>query len=239
MASLINSAIFLDRNGFLFYAQGTGGVMQFNFQPNVIRDLEIINQEAFSSQLIQFINQLKVPPFQTVILLSDSVLFEKQFTTPISDENKEVELFLDNLPFEHIGKIVYVGQGQTCIATNRELYTSFASAFQSINCSLLSVFPAFAFDIDANKFVSQSETVLVEIFRKAAANESYNFLKDKPLVKPEPVIRDTSNAQPSQDTNVNQNVTKTESADKTRLFILIGVFVFMLFILGVVAFTML
>lgn len=235
MASLINAVVFVDRNGFLFYAQGLPSTLQFNFVPSVVSDLEIIDQDAFASQVASFLSQAKIPPFQAAILLADGFLFEKQFTSAATTENKEVAVFLDNLPFENVGKVFYNAETFMCIATNKDIYKSLASCFEKHQGTVMSVIPAFAVEIDASKMVSLNDQILADIFRRSAANQVYDFLKDSPL----PKIQNPAETPRVQNQKGSPEQKTQPETDKKRLFVLLGVFGILVIALVVVALTML
>ena len=122
MAEVFTAIIFLDRNGFLVYTNSQHKVFQFNFPTDVVRDLEVINSDLLNSQIAAFFKQTGLKPFQGAIFLSDNLLFEKQVQDLQDKEADELKIFLDNLPFERVGKIEYLGEKTLFVATNSDLY---------------------------------------------------------------------------------------------------------------------
>lgn len=236
MADNSFAVIFLDRNGFLLYSQGLHSVLQFNFAPTVIRDLEIINNELLNTQIAGLFTQSGLKPFQGVILLADSLLFEKQSSSGQESE-EEHKIFVDNLPFEHVSSIVF-GPEQLFVATNKDLYQGLCSAFMDQKATITAVVPAFSLNISPENMLALNDQTAGELFRRTLASSQNNFLKESPLAHSiQPVEKDTS--QKSSPETPTQIVTDTQKPDRKRLFILVGVFVFLLAILGFAALTML
>jgi len=237
MAQTFISIIFVDRNGFLLFSDSINRVLQFNFAPNVIKDLEVINNDELTAQIATFFSQAKLQQFQAVMLLSENLLFEKVFTSPQDEyQKKEMDMFLDNLPFEHVGSIIFANAESKFIATNKDLYGSLKSAFEKQKCTVDSIVPAFIVEINLNQMVSLTKSEAFAIFRKATTLKQYSFLTETPYkdsqteAKQRESTRDIS--QPPQ-----VATKEKKSFVSPRVILLIGVFVVLLVILAVVAYT--
>lgn len=210
--------------------------MQFNFAPTVIRDLEIINTEQLNSQIAALFTQSGLKPFQGVILLADTLLFEKQ-DSPGQESEEEHKMFVDNLPFEHVSSIAF-GPEQLFVATNKDLYQGLSSAFMDQKATISAVVPAFSLNISPENMLALNDQTAGELFRRAMANSQNNFLKESPLTQTVQPAENDASKKSSPEVAPAQTVA-SEKPDRKRLFILVGVFVFLLAILGFAAITML
>lgn len=242
MATNGNGVIFLDRNGMLLFVSSLGRVLQFNFAPNVIRDLEVINHEMLEAQIDAFFKQSGIAPFEGTILLSSNLLFEKPISPEQTDEEKtSLEAFIENLPFEHVGSITYTNDQPRYIATNKDFYQTLIKIFKKNNCVIDLVLPASLVETDVTQMTQLTPQESSRIMRAAQSLKQFSFLINTPqkvtqtaVAKPE-----TQSGQTVQSDSQVPPPPKPDGESKQRLFVLIGVFGVLLLILGVVAFTML
>lgn len=229
MALNYTGIVFLDRNGFLLFSDSIGQVLQFNFPPTVVRDLEIINRDQLDAMIAGFFKQSGLVPFQIAILLSDNLLFEKIFTVPQDEKGqKELELFMDNLPFEHVGSIIFTDSESKFIATNKELYRGISSSFEKLSCTVNAIVPAFVVGFDINQMVQVTPQVASDIYRKAASLRQFSFLTDHAKISAPTKEEGKKDVKPTSDDHVDsfdsQQENKGEKKVNTRLFVLIGLF---------------
>lgn len=242
--ALTNSGIlFLDRNGFLLFSDSINRVVQFNFPPNVVRDLEIIDHDQLAILIDTFFKQAGLAPFQLVILLSNNLLFEKVFTTPQDEKSqKDLELFMDNLPFEHVGSIIFTQNESKFIATNKDLYQGISKSFEKLSCVVAAIVPAFVIGLDINQMVQITPSLASDTYRRAVSLRQYSFLIDKPKAQMKPIEKsksdDIQKIPGDSDDYVQPDAGqgKKEEKNNTRLFLLIGVFVVLIVLLIVAIF---
>lgn len=77
--------IFLDRNGFIIYQETLSNVWQFPFSQDLVQNLDVINKDQLLSSIEEFIKTNKVIASNLIVILSDSVIFQKELTPMHSD----------------------------------------------------------------------------------------------------------------------------------------------------------
>jgi hypothetical protein len=223
--------IYVDVSGMLIYATQMDAVAQFAFSPDVFLDLEFINKEAFISQVGALFQAQNIQPCKILIVLSQNLLFEKEFKSPMTaEQEKDMQLFLDNVPFEHASSIIFENDESKIIATNKDIYQVIAKAFEMQHCIVEYIIPAFIFPIDINRMLSMSQQELITTYRRAQSFKQYSFLTDISLQRQGAKKQNVQSNQPER-SNDKQAGKKVKNRS---LFILIGVFILLLMILGVV-----
>ena len=126
--------IFIQKDKFEYYDEEQSKIFQFIFQPNLIQDLEIVDQDQLLLQIKTFIATNKITPANILYIVANTVIFEKDFQiVPNIDKNLEIQKFLENIPFEHvIYKIIDSEKVSKVLALNRELYDVLKFSLESI-----------------------------------------------------------------------------------------------------------
>lgn len=223
--------LYLDQNGFLLYTSTTPAVVQFAFPQDIIRDLEIINRDLLQAELTKFFKVNSLQPARYIFALSPNLLFEKPFSDSKSSQTeKEIEQFLDNMPFEHTATIIFENAESKLIATNKDLYQTIVKIFGQFGCVVEYILPSYVLGIDVNQALVMNPQMLSDMYHRAASLRQYSFLTDTA----QPVLKKPEQAKQVPDKSV---VAKPE-AEKAhkRLLILVGTFVLLLLVLGVVVF---
>jgi len=225
--------IFLDRNGFLLYQDFLQSVWQFPFSEDLVRHLEVINRDQLVDIILSFVKTNKLVPTSVIIILSDSVVFQKDLSPIQPGQNpqereaqeKEIQQFLENVPFEYfMAKIV----GETrIVATNRELLETIMLPFKKIGCFVESVVPSFVYDGKIDFSQGLTPDTAKAVLRNQDLLKMGNMLisQKEVEVKKEP-------------TDMSPPDSLKEKPKNTMKVVLIAVFVFLLIILAVVYFTM-
>jgi len=149
-ATLPIGIIFLTRRELEYCDSSLSRIAKLGFVQTMVKDLEVLNKEQFDGQIKMFIQQNNIPLVNLVIVLSDSVLFEKDI--PMSqnaqDSNQEddAQTFIDIIPFENTASKIYQFEsGLRVIATNRDFYETVSTAFEAQGFPTVAVLPAFVF----------------------------------------------------------------------------------------------
>lgn len=145
MALEVGSLIYLEKDRLFFY--NGEKVFKLNFTPQIVRDLEILNEDGLISLVFQFIDSVKATPSQFLIVLSESVLF--------AGETKERDLtkieigfqsFIDFVPFDKVLSKKYQVEGIIrMLATNADLINTLSDSFEQRGFVNNGVVPAFVF----------------------------------------------------------------------------------------------
>lgn len=221
--------LFIDQNGLLLFTTTTPAVITFSFPQEIVRDLEIINKDLLQKELIKLIKDNSLKPSRYIFVLSGNLLFEKPFVDSKTPESqKEVQSFLDNIPFEHTATVISENAESKLIATNKDIYQSLARIFEQQGSVVEYILPANILNIDVNQALAMTHSLLADIHRKAPTLRQFSFMTDiLPAVQKNP---EKSNKQDEK---------KEKQGDKKgnkRTLVLIGLFVVMILILIVVAF---
>lgn len=125
------SVTYLASNRLEFYALYLPAVLTYYFRPEEVFDLEVKNEGVFSFQIQSFIERNKLFPTTLIILLSESICFEKIFPEITSGHlDIETQKYIENIPFENVSSKFYkMEKGTRLIATNRDFYESVKNAF--------------------------------------------------------------------------------------------------------------
>lgn len=232
--------LYLDRAGFMLYQDVFQNVLQFIFPEDAVRDLEVLNKEQLIGLIEAFIEINKILPSVIIIVLADSVVFQGQIepltrqadtrTEAIKTYSllnkeyqvKEVQAFLENVPFEDIlAKLIKIEQKTVLVAANKELVATVVAPFQRRGCVVETISPSLICEriIDFTSGLSPQTAQLV--------------LQRLDLIKlGNMLVSQQQTTYESQSPETNQD--KKEKPTNVRLYILIAIFVILLGLLAVV-----
>lgn len=135
--------LYVDKVGFDFYLESAKGNARFQFTPNAVKDLEVINTDILRNQIKTFTESGKIPPVDIIIIIAPSLIFQKdlQIANP-SDEPAAVQKFIDTVPFDRVSSKVYkLGITTRVIATNKDLYNVISDAFEKKGSTTIAILP--------------------------------------------------------------------------------------------------
>lgn len=234
--------LFIDRSGFSLFQDTQSNIPKFNFTPDVVVNLDVVNKEQFTNLLATFIQINKIVPSSLAVILSDTVIYEKDLSIPpptvvnpalpkpalpeqsVPEEN--IQNFLDNVPFEDVlAKVIKSENTNRVVAVNKDLVETIVSVFVSRGSIIEAVVPSFLYGQSANFTQGLTQENIRIILERAEIIKIGNLLTDQQKVSPPPGL----------EIEVKSKEKKPKSI---RQFILIGVFAALLIILAVVYFTM-
>lgn len=233
--------IYLDRNGFILYQDSLASLFQFSFLPDVVRDLEVINKEKLISFINSFIQTTKIIQSSLVVVLSDSVIFQKtlvagsQAAQAVSQtdnntgelQEKEIQNFLENIPFEDIlAKQVKTTLGIMLVAVNKELVETITDPFKKYGCFIAAIVPSFIYGETVN-FASTGLTydTAQAVLQKGELLKQGNLLTGQEAINPPQSLEDNKEQEKEKPKNIRQ-------------YVLVGIFIVLLIILGIAYFTL-
>ncbi|MCJ7740759.1 hypothetical protein MUP32_05625 [Candidatus Microgenomates bacterium] len=169
------SVIFLQRDKINYYDNSLPGVLTLSFTPDIIKDLEVINPPSLHLHIKSFIDNNKISPSQTLIVLSTNVYFEKDFPdSPEFHQDSELQKYIDTFPFENVSTKIYkLATGSKLLATNSDLYQNIKSAFEKTGFIIEAVVPIIVLGKDvaiADKLDEFSAKTILERFDLAKQN---------------------------------------------------------------------
>ncbi|CAN5209050.1 hypothetical protein BH09PAT2_BH09PAT2_05190 [soil metagenome] len=217
----MKSIIYIDRNNLYYYGGNVHTPIAYPFAKTAVVDMEIINEEELATQIADWIKTHKIEPSSTIILLSNTVYFQKEIPegTSVDKQNEIKKMFVENVPFNETQlQEIPIGKSMLLIAINTEFVYAIRDIFQRCGFTLEAIAPiaeiygkqpisAFSVQIaqDALKKITKANGFPLEHVEEIPISAS-----DDPL--------------PSKKTN-------------NRLFLMIGVFVILIGILVIVYMT--
>jgi len=129
MASEVGSLIYLEKDRLFFY--NGEKVFKLDFTPQIVRDLEILNEDGLISLVFQFIDSIKATPSRFLIVLSESVLFSSDTKErDLAKIEAEFQSFIDLVPFDKVLSKKYQVEGVIkMLATNADLINAISDSF--------------------------------------------------------------------------------------------------------------
>lgn len=247
--------IFLDRSGFIIYQETLSNVWQFPFSQELVENLDVINREQLVNSIESFIQTNKVIPSSVIIILSDSVLFQKDLAPKLpnpepqanteenlslqsqstdkphidldykEEQEKEIKNFLDTVPFEDI--LAKVINNTRIVAVNKDLLEALIFPFKKIGCGVDAIVPGFMYQqyVDFSQGLSPDTARI--ILQQADLLKLGNMLTDQQAVIVE-----------TQQDSGGRYQEEQEKPKNLRQLILITAFVFLIVILIVVYLTL-
>ena len=202
-------AFYVDGKKAFFYEQSLSAPLGLDFPQGTISDLEVVNRKKLDSLIQSFVKSYKIAPTNIVIVLSTLVTFERDFPQGSVEMEKNIEEFLELVPFEdHISKKALFSGTTKIVAANRELCEAIKSAFQNLGFVVTGVYPlSFCQQIMPQL---QTNLDLSLIISKVPEMREFNLL-------PEFQIPEASPAK--------------EKKDNKRIYMLVGVFGLLIVIL--------
>lgn len=172
--------VYVERSG--FYYQGDGAAtLSFAFPPDTVTNLEVLSRERLELLIRTFIQNNKLAPSIVIIVLGQSVYFEKDIVEgDESQQEIEMQQFLDNVPFEFvISKSFPLEKGQKVIAANKDLCKPIKTAFEKEGHAVVSVVPVATFGTGIDSFSQNTANVILARFEAA---RHANILEEREII---------------------------------------------------------
>lgn len=139
------AVVYLNRSRLDLYGSNIPAPISIDLPGSCIRDMEVVSEEAVAILIKMLMERNKVTPTATVIVLSEHICFQRDFTDPADPvQHVEVQQFLDNMPFAKVSSKMYrLGKTYRLVAVNRELYEAFKRSLEKCGFTVSAVIPAF------------------------------------------------------------------------------------------------
>ncbi len=200
---------YVDGNRAFFYEQSLSSPLSTAIPPDAVSNLEVINKKKLDLVIQSFVATNKLLPKNIVILLSTQVTFDRDFTQSSIEMAKNIDEFLELVPFEDTISKKSVFSGRTkVVAANREFCEAIKAGFQKTGFVVTGVFPLSLFLEIMPQLQSNLDLALV--LSKIPEMKDFNLL---------PVVEASVNAP------------QKEKPSKTRLYVLGGVFGLLIIVL--------
>jgi hypothetical protein len=232
--------VFLQRTQMSIYKENGNKIETWTFDPALIADLEIMDEDKFRLAIDAFVNPLKLEGGEAIVLLDSSVYFTQKIDvetpkkgeeTPNAEQEDEapgliekVNLeqdeklkFIHSMPFSNVfATILTIGKQKVIFGLNRDFYEPFIKEFTDRKYEVTYIYPMGVVNdlFGSAGFTAQTANSLIQYAEKYKV---YSFLqapirKEIGLTPPSTIVPDPS--------------------ERKRLYLLIGAFVLLLLLLG-------
>ena len=202
-------AFYFDGKKAFFYEQSLPAPLSLDLPPDIISNLEVVNKKKLDTLIQALVKSYNLTPKNIVIVLSAKVTFDKDFPQGSVEVEKNIEEFLELVPFEdHISKKAMLSGRTKVVAANRELCEALKNSFQALGFVVTGAYPI---------------SFCVEVLPQLQTNLDLNLIISKV-----PEMREF-NLMP--DSTIPINSPTKEKKDNKRLFTLVGLFAFLILIL--------
>ena len=177
MNNPIKGVLYLEREHFELSLETRADMLQYIYPPEFVSNLDIINADGLKLNLSEFIKKNNVIFTDLIIVLSSSIIFEREFKTGQESATQE---YMDNVPFETISIIRIPTQlGTKVLVANATFYTLLADVFLQFGVKVDFVVPELALGGPVGTFsVSTARYILT----RNEALAPYKFVIDSSTV---------------------------------------------------------
>lgn len=232
--------IYIDRNSLAVYQDVLHDIPRFNFTQDLVVNSDVVNKEKLMGLIGTFIKLFKMVPSSLVIILSDDVIYVKDFTdafkepssgalkenTDYVQDRDQVQNFLENVPFENVlAKVIKAKGVNRAVAVNKDLIRVITNAFANKGSVVEAVIPGFLYGQSA-KLASGLNAVNARIIL-----ENVEVLKLGNLLTNQDEMSSLQTSESEIGLTMHE---QTKKPRNIRQFILIGAFVFLLIVLIIV-----
>lgn len=178
MTNPTTTIIDIDRQGISFCLPTLAQPLRFDFTPEMIADLEVVDSLTLVASLKKFVSQTKVPPSSVVFLVSESICFEKDFPGQVLPSPASVQSFVDTVPFSNSSfKLFNTSGGYKLVVINRHIHDTISQAFEGLGFTVAAVVPGFVLGEVGIPTVLTAESCHLA-FRKIDYLTARSFIKD-------------------------------------------------------------
>lgn len=170
------AVIYVQRTGF-YYKDNTkdSPVLHYGFSPSVVADLDVIDSKALTESIKVFITDNKLVAKECVIVVSESVYFEKDYAGITKEQEQPVtQLFIDSVPFENVlTKTYLIENGIKVVVANKDFCMALKTVFGSNNLFVCAITPAVIAGVKEGDDMAASFSLFFEKYEFIKQN---NFL---------------------------------------------------------------
>lgn len=156
-------------------------IINIKLSPDIIRHLEIVNEDKFIQTVSQIIKHTGLEKEKAIIVLSDNIVFDKLVPGDESEETEKIiSRFYENIPLKEdliAKKTVPIAGKLVLLATNRQLYKIIKDIAGEFNWEIKAVIPMVLFaKLDEN--IQLNPKQIQEILNSEDIFKEANFLEE-------------------------------------------------------------
>jgi hypothetical protein len=243
--------IYLQKDKFQMYSPYLRQIVELRFTPEMVLDLDVLNDELLEQQIKAFVTNGKITPSNLVIVLSDNAYFVKDFAlqappsaqppkpgqppvpapkVSLDDLKPQIDLFIEHVPYENVvSKTFPLKNGMRVCAVNQDLYKTVQRAFEKVGFKVDSVLPGMVLGGGLSAKTVLDGVLANTALQKASSLKQYDLLPQEAFSPVKKVEEQVDEVQDSL-----QNSKEPPKTDKKRMIAMLGVLGVLLVILVVV-----
>lgn len=234
--------VYLQKDKLQVYSPYLASIVEFRFVPEVVRDLDIVNKNLLENLIKAFITNAKIPPGNLIFVLADNTYFIKDFVIPptptqpnstasvvpqvtMEQLQESAEQYIEHVPYDSVvSKTFPLKNGLRVCAVNQEFFSHINNAFEKNGFTVISVLPGLIFgnNLTARPVLDAGLAQLA--LQKVGSFKQYDLLNQEVFIpESEKMIENKEEVEFEEQKN---------KPNKKRLYVMIGVFVVLLAVLG-------
>lgn len=185
-----HNCIYLAQNNLVFFMPELTEVFPLTMPSEIFIDLEIISEPGLERVIKNWLQQTKLKPNSSVVLIDESdYFFQDVNKLPQLVSKEEISEFASTAPFNDvITKVFPTRSGSRIIAINRDLLYPLVTVLEKCGFNVLAVAPAFASGISSeNPFTKE---LAFTALKNQGLYGAYNFIEVAQLE--EKIAKETS-----------------------------------------------
>jgi hypothetical protein len=168
--------LYIDRETITLYLKGNQKPYVLNLGPEVVKDMEIVSPEQFITSLAIWMDSIKIPSCDFIVVLSEKVYFEYAVQSLAGDGSaeKEIDMYLDTVPFEQsVNRVIVDDATKRVVVLSRDYYDLLLEFLEKRYIRVLALIPATLL-----KITSPEEIKVDLLIKNLDDYKKYNFLSD-------------------------------------------------------------
>ncbi|HAZ29689.1 TPA: hypothetical protein DCY43_02990 [candidate division WWE3 bacterium] len=173
--------LYVNRDSFTFLQRGlfqknAPKPIVLTLGEDVMKDMEIVSGEKFVQALSYWLDNSKIAPCDLVIVLSSDVYFEYavQSLTQGKEEDDQIKMFLDAIPFEQsVSRVIVDDSAKRVVVLSRDCYDLLLEFLEKRYMRVLALLPASLVGIKALEDIK-----IDQIIKNLDDYKKFNFLSD-------------------------------------------------------------
>ena len=212
---------YIDAGKAYFYTSSTGATLQVAIPADTMSYFDILSRDKLYQILQTLVTTNKIEPVPVVMLVAPAATYEMAITSKITDEiNTQTQQFLDSIPYEKVlSKSYKMQDGAKVFATNKDLYEAVKHGFEKLKFSISAVI---SLTVLQKMMPDLGTSLNLEVIAaRIDAIKQYSFLGSSEInniIKPK------------------DQEEQKEKPNPMRFYALVGVFVVLLGVLGIMVF---
>lgn len=204
-----SGVFYIESNRAFYFEENLASPLSLDLPADIVSDLEVINKKSLDTVIHAFITTYKIAPKNVMILLSTSVTFDKNFPQTTLEREKNIDEFLELVPFEnYIAKQAKFPGTIRVVAANKELCETVKNSFVGLGFVVAGAYPL---------------SLSLELFPQLQTNLDLGFIINK--------SQELRGFNMMPDSDAPGNSPKKEKKDSKHLFVLVGIFAILIVIL--------